>query len=634
MEEGRGRREQRIKAAGGCGARAALLLATGSLWATAALAQSPVRYEVEFSGRAHHEARVSATFPGVPAAPLQVRMSRSSPGRYSLHEFARNVYGVHAYDGAGRELRVTRPNPHEWDVPGHDGTVRFEYILFGDRADGTYTGIDRTHAHLNLPATFAWARGLDARPIVVTFHLPPGSGWRIATQLAPTEDPERFTAPNLQVFMDSPTEIAPLDIREWSESADGRSARFRLAMHHLGTPAELSAYAELTARVVREERAVFGEFPTYDFGTYTFIADYLPTVVGDGMEHRNSTFLVSTTPLATGALANLRTVSHEFFHSWNMERIRSRELEPFDFERANMSDELWFGEGFTSYYDDLVLLRAGIIRLADYARAISRDVNSTVNSPARRYFSPIGMSRQAPFQDRAGFVAPDNGVNTFLSYYTWGAALGLGLDLTLRSRFPGVTLDDYMRAMWREHGKREVPYDVTDLERTLARISGDAEFAHDFFERYVRGREVVDFAPLLARAGLDLRKVRPGAAFVGELRLETVPTGGRIAFPTRAGEPMYAAGLDRGDVIVTLAGHEVRSDADLQAALASLRPGQRVEAAYITRGGMRAKAAVTVGEDPALEVVSYEAAGLTPTEEMLAFRRDWLATRQRAKGGS
>src|SRR5690606_24073839 len=116
----------------------------------------------------------------LPAKPLELRMARSSPGRYALHEFAKNVYDVRAYDVDNRPLTVTRPNEHQWNVAGHKGHVRVTYTLYGDRADGTYAAIDRTHAHLNIPATFMFARGLQDRPIRVRFNVPDPS-WKIAT---------------------------------------------------------------------------------------------------------------------------------------------------------------------------------------------------------------------------------------------------------------------------------------------------------------------------------------------------------------------------------------------------------------------------------------------------------------------
>ena len=261
-------------------------------------------------------------------------MSRTSPGRYSLHEFAKNVYSVSATDHAGNTLDITRPNPHQWDVHGHSGTVNVRYTLYADRADGTYAQIDASHAHLNMPATFMFVRNHDDWPIEVTFNLPDPE-WRIATQLMPTDAPTTFTAPDLQYFMDSPTELSAFSLRTWNvPKGPGQEGTYeiRLAIHHTGTEAEVDDYAGMVQKVVEQQIAVFGEPPAFDGGTYTFIADYLPWASGDGMEHRNSTILTSSSSLERNAIGLLGTVSHEFIHVWNVERIRPAMLEPFDFE--------------------------------------------------------------------------------------------------------------------------------------------------------------------------------------------------------------------------------------------------------------------------------------------------------------
>ena len=597
-----------------------------ALLPAAAGAQAPVTYEVRFPNAVHHEAEITVTFADVPAGALEVRMSRSSPGRYALHEFAKNVYSVSAEDGSGRALEITRPDPYGWTVAGHDGTVRFRYTLFADRADGTYSAIDATHAHLNMPATFVWARGLEERPIRITFHPPAGSGWKAATQLVPTDQPMTFTAPNLQYFLDSPTELSDFTLREWTIASAGRTQTIRLAVHHAGTDADVDRYTGMAQKVVAEQIAVFGEAPAFDYGTYTFIADYLPYASGDGMEHRNSTILTSSSSIAANAAGLLGTLSHEFFHVWNMERLRSRMLEPFDFERANMSDELWFGEGFTSYYDDLTIKRAGLMDLDQYARSIGGVLNAVINAPGRRYHSPVEMSRQAPFVDAAVSVDPTNRANTFLSYYTWGPAIGLGLDLTLRTRFRGITLDDYMRALWERHGKPEIPYTMADLERVLAEVTGDAAFAADFFDRYIRGRDVPDYEALLAHAGLLLRKANPGRPTLGQAQIRYDGGQAHLVSGTLVGTPLYEAGLDRGDRIIALAGRPVRSDDDVNAVLAAHSPGDVVEIRYEQRG-REVTATLRLAEDPRLEVVTFERAGRPVSAEIRRFREAWLGSK-------
>jgi predicted metalloprotease with PDZ domain len=167
-----------------------------------------VRYEVSYPNAVHHEAEISVTIEAAGRDTVEFRMSRSSPGRYALHEFAKNVYSVSAVNGAGRRLPIIRDNPSSWRVTGHDGTVKFNYTLFADRAGGTYTGIDATHAHMNIPATFMWVPGSEQSPVRVSFSVPEGSRWRAATQLIPLQQAMAFAAPDLQYFMDSPTELS------------------------------------------------------------------------------------------------------------------------------------------------------------------------------------------------------------------------------------------------------------------------------------------------------------------------------------------------------------------------------------------------------------------------------------------
>lgn len=559
-------------------------------------AQTPVQYEISFENRAHHEAEITIHYEDIGPGPLELRMSRTSPGRYALHEFAKNVYNFRATGRGGVPVEVRRPDNHQWTLSGHGGELTVRYTLYGDRADGTYTGIDRSHGHLNMPATFAWARGLEARPIELTVRAPAGSGWRVATQLAATGDPYRFTSPDLAYFLDSPTEVS--DFWEKSWMLDGQT--IRVALHHAGTDAEAEAYAAAAAAIVEGFRDVYGTLPDFDFGEYVFLADYLPWVAGDGMEHRNSTILTSTGSLERSMTGLLGTVAHEFFHAWNVERIRPATLEPFDFAAANMSDALWFAEGFTSYYDDLILWRAGLIDDAAFGQRMGGIANSVTNAPGRGFFSPMEMSQQAPFVDAATSVDPHNRGNTFLSYYTWGSGVALGLDLEIRTRWDGLTLDHVMREMWRRHGAVEVPYVVSDIEDALATVTGDEAFARDFFDRYVRGREAPDYARLLPGFGVSLGVARPESAWIGSLGpIAADEDGARLTGTPLLGSPLYMAGLDRGDRILRLDGEEVRSRQEIAELLADRDVGQTIPVRFQSRG-QEIDAEMTLMADPAL----------------------------------
>ena len=510
--------------------RIALLLAFGSAAGTAA-AQAPVEYRLTFPAVEQGWMQVDIMFGDLPPAPLQIRMSEASPGRYARHEFARNVSDVVVTDSEGAELAVTRPSFSGWDVTGHDGDVRVSYRIAHDVVDGTHIGIDATHAHLNIPATLMWARGLEKRPVVVRFDPPLGREWRVATQLLPGTDPLTYTAPNLQYLMDSPAEVSAFALRTFSVRDAGREVLFRVAMHHQGSDADLERFVRAAETIVRESKGVFGVLPQFDGGSYTFIGDFLPGARADAMEHRNSTVLTSGRPLGwrPGWLEN---VAHEFFHVWNVERIRPRSLEPFNFEDVNVSGELWLAEGVSDYYAPLILVRAGLTTFDEFFERMASVINAVTLSPARTVRTAEEVSRLAPFVDGVHRVPPGVDVDPYLSYYTWGSAVGLALDLTLRDQSDGrLSLDLFMRALWERFGEQthadepgyvERPYTIDDLRTVLGELAGDAAMADEFLTRFVQGHEVADYRRLLEGVGLLLRPAESG---VERPRQEIVPFG-------------------------------------------------------------------------------------------------------------
>jgi predicted metalloprotease with PDZ domain len=608
---------------------------------TTAAEEGRVSYRLSFPEAEQRWMQVEVRFEGLASAPLDVRMSRSSPGRYALHEFVKNVYAVEVRNGAGQVLEPERPDRHGWRVAVHDGTVVFRYRVYGDRVDGTYLGIDATHAHVNAPAALVWARGLESRPVELQLEPPPGSGWKVATQLRPTADPFRFEAPNLHYLMDSPIEASRHLSAEFTLPAradgSGGERRFRIALHHEGGREELEEMLEATRRIAREQRAVFGELPAFDGVGYTFLADYLPWASGDGMEHRNSTVLTSTRSLADpdGFAQLLGTVSHELFHAWNVERLRPASLEPFDYEDANVSGDLWFAEGFTSYYGALVLQRAGVVGLEATLEGFAEALDAVINGPGRELRSAVEMSRLAPFVDSAAVVDRTDWGNTYISYYTWGQVLALGLDLSLRVRGAGEpSLDDLMRALWERHGRAPAPdpglvsdpWTPADIEAALADLTRDPEFARSYMARFVEGREVPDYAALLDRAGLVLRPRFPERAWLGA-QLEPEGETARVASPVVRGGPAHRAGLAEDDVVVTLGGAAPAARGGVAGLLRRHAPGDALELRYLRRGRL-VEGELRLGVDPALELVTAEAAsGEGPDAERLAFRDSWLGSR-------
>jgi predicted metalloprotease with PDZ domain len=432
--------------------------------------------------------------------------------------------------------------------------------------------------------------------------------------------------------MDSPTELSEHSVRSFTvKNPDGKALTIITAVHHDATEADVDAYAAATEKIVLEQGAIFGEFPEFDGGTYTFLGDYVPWGGGDGMEHRNSTVVAQAASIKGNVQAVMGTVSHEFFHAWNVERIRPRSLEPFDFEEANMSGELWLAEGFTQYYGTLVMARAGLSTPARTMESLAGSALNVATHPAHRFRSAVEMSEMAPFTDAARANDPTNFSYAFISYYSVGAALALALDLEMRQRSNNaVSLDDYMRALWRTHGKPAGqhaglvarPYTLKDARDRLAEVA-DRAFANEFFDRYVEGREVPDYARLLAPAGIIVRKRSPGVGWSGA----SIDGSGKVSAPQGLmpwGSPAFEAGLEHGDVIVAVGEKPFAASM-----LASRKPGDRITLRVRRIDGRTVPLTLTFGENPALDAELIESTNRPLTPAQQAFRDAWLGPRRR-----
>ncbi|GAA4295064.1 M61 family metallopeptidase [Aestuariibaculum suncheonense] len=579
-------------------------------------AQVASTYTISFENAAHHEAVVEADFTNLKEKTVEFRMSRTSPGRYALHEFMKNIYDVKVTDGKGNALKTSRPDPYSWTVSEHDGTIKVKYILFANRGGGTYSQIDDTHAHLNMPATFIYVPELEDKPMEVTFKVREDLNWKVATQLKHVEG-HTYYAKNLQYFMDSPTEVSHFSKRSFQ--VNGQTIHF--VLHHNGTEAELDEYFSRVKKIVLEEEQVYGELPKFDYGEYTFLVCYIPNASGDGMEHRNSTIVTNTRSLADGGMdSNLGTVAHEFFHCWNVERIRPDALEPFNFEETNMSGELWFAEGFTSYYTNLTLCRAGLMSEEKYVKSITGTFNYVWNSPARQFFNPIEMSYQAPFVDAARSVDPVNRDNTFISYYSYGNMLGLALDLSLRQN--GLNLDDYMKLVWKKYGKQEKPYTVEDLHNTLNEYAGET-FGSHFFKNYIYKSGMPDMKMLLNSVGVSLTQNLDKPDFGGPVNDE-----GFISKNTIIGTAAYNAGLEEGDKILKVIGTDFTSSNDFNALINSLKPNDIITIEY-ERFGLPKQTKVTLLPNTTYSLNLFEINNQKLSVKQKAARKAWLGSKQK-----
>ena len=575
-----------------------------------------IRYQFSAPNALHHEAEIVVDADGITTPVAVFKMSRSSPGRYAKHEFGKNVYNVRAYDTTGKPLKVEKGDADVYRVTGHKGTVKLTYTLFADYPDGTYASIDISGYHLNMPACFMWVKGMEKVPITVQFAVPVPA-WKIATQLKQTSDKYTFTAPGLQYFMDAPIKIGNLHIREWTvTNTDKKPCTFRLALEADASDLVVDSFTEKLKRIVLEAKDVFGELPKYDFGTYTFIASINPYMKGDGMEHRNSTMITIPADFNDNP-ALLSVFAHEFFHCWNVERIRPKSLEPFNFENSNMSDALWVAEGFTQYYGTLLRMRAGLLEEAEFLKIMSGLVNAKNNTPGGKFYSPIESSQRAVFVDAGVSIDRNNYSNMYTSYYLYGGALALALDLELRSRFH-KSLDDLMKELWKKHGKTEIPYTIANVQGALATIT-DPAYAASFFESLYSPASQSTTKLCLLQPAIPLPWL-----IQAELRLSldlgSTKNGFMISKNTVRDTPIYTAGLDAGDVIVELNGRKLGAIKDVGEIIDPLSPGSKIPVKYLHRN-TEVNTSITLFEDPLIKI---EKRPTGVSEKQRQLRDEWI----------
>jgi predicted metalloprotease with PDZ domain len=487
--------------------------------------------------------------------PLQLQMAKWSPGRYGVFDFAKNVQEFRANG------RVTRVDDQTWSVdPAGANTVTVSYKVFGNDLSGTFSQLDERHANYNGASIFMYVAGHKPDPVKLTIQPP--SGWKIVNGRMDHAGQTEWNFPNWDVLIDTPTEIAS----DWTQDAfevDGK--RYHVVVHSFGPEGgKRPALVKDIERIVRAEVAMWGP---PEFSEYTFLIHYAADDhSGDGMEHLTSTQIIEPGALAEPGMyeSTLGTVAHEFFHVWNVKRLRPEELGPWDFTRPLRTRGLWIAEGFTNYYGHLMLRRAGIWSDKKFLDREAQTIARMESAQGSRLMSAEESSLSAPFLDDAAHVQLTNLNNTSISYYPKGELIGMVMDLLVRGRSKGkVSLDDVMRQMYDEfylksanssYYLRGRGYQTEDLERVVAQVS-QTDFT-DFFKRYVRNVEVLPYEEAFRYAGLRLVKTQAKEPFDGGLSLEFEDRTAMIE-NVRNGSPAEEAGLQANDEIVSLAGREV-----------------------------------------------------------------------------
>jgi predicted metalloprotease with PDZ domain len=446
------------------------------------------------------------------------QMPRWSPGRYAVFDFAKNVQEVRALGPCrpeercgSREYPVHRVDTQTWGVAASGlDSITLSYKVFADDLSGTFSQLDRRHANYNGHSVFMYVAGRKLDPVSLKILPPPG--WKVVNGQTARDGQTEFQFPNYDLLADTPTEIAP----DWTvEEFKVGGKTYRVVVHSFGD--EGGRRGELVRQVERVVCAQVRTMGEPEFERYVFLFHFDPTARrGDGMEHLNSTQIVETGPLSRRDIFEgaVGTASHEFFHVWNVKRLRPVGLGPWDFTRPVVTRGLWIAEGFTNYYGKLHEHRAGLVGEDELYRRLAETITRVENSPGNRLTSAEEASLLASFLDRASHEQRTNLENTAVSYYPKGETLGLALDLLIRGRTRGrSSLDEVMRRAYRKfylespddsYYLRGRAYTLEEFFALASEVTGlDLRF---FLEHHARRTTPPPYDEAFAAVGLRLAR--------------------------------------------------------------------------------------------------------------------------------
>ncbi|HYG79909.1 MAG TPA: PDZ domain-containing protein [Pyrinomonadaceae bacterium] len=569
---------------------------------------------------------------GASATHLDFQMPRWSPGRYAVFNFAKNVQEAQAASGACPRaaqcklapLRVTRLDDQTWRVPLQGSrAVTFKYKVFGDDLSGTFSQLDERHANLNGASVFMYVVGHKQDPLRLWIDPPPG--WRAVNASSTSADQREWRFANYDLLIDEPTEIAP----DWTVDefkADGKT--YRVVVHSYGD--EGGKRPQLVRDIEKIVRAQVAMWGAPEFDSYTFLIHFANDGRSvDGMEHLNSTNMIVSGTLADKDSYDLaiELASHEFFHVWNVKRLRPVELGPWDFTRPVSTRGLWVAEGVTEYYGELMLRRAGLWTDAQLFERLGEVIQGVENSQGSRLMSAEDSSLLAPFLDGDPEAQRTNLANTSVSYYFKGEVLALALDLLIRKQTGGrASLDDVLRRLYEEfyvkspnasYYLRGRGFTNENFERVAAEVGGSG--LKDFFTRYVRGVEVPPYDEAFGAVGLRLVREPSAKPSVG---ISAGSDGGSAVKvkSVRNNSPAEDAGLKRDDVIVSVGGTKI-TDENFGATVGRFRQGERM-ALTLSRDGQTLQKVITPGPP---DTHTYRIEEIRDaTAEQRRMRAEWM----------
>jgi predicted metalloprotease with PDZ domain len=556
----------------------------------AAQTAEPLRYTLSFPAPHTHYAEVTVQVPTGRQPSVELMMAVWTPGSYMVREYSRNVEAVTAIGPDGRTAAVEKSDKNRWRIAtGGAPTVTVKYRVYGHEMSVRTNWIEAGFALINGAPTFMTLADRTPRPHEVV--IAPAAKWATSMTGLPemTGGPHRYRAPDFDALADSPIVLGNQAVYEFT--VEGKK-------HYLVNEGEAGVFdgaraAKDLEAVVRENLRLWGSLP-YD--KYLFLN--LLTEAGGGLEHKNSTVLMGSrwiTRTRRAYVGWLELASHEYFHAWNVKRLRPVELGPFDYETEVHTKSLWIAEGFTDYYGDLNVHRAGLGSREEFLDSLSSKIEELQTTPGRL----VQSVELASFDAWIKYYRPDeNSTNTSISYYTKGAVAAFLLDARIRKLTSNAkSLDDVMRAAYAKYAATK-GYTADEFRAVAEQVAGTS--LKGFWDAVVTGTQELEYTEALDVFGIRFRSTavpaeRPGRAWLG---IETRNDAGRLVVSkVRRDGPAVDAGLNVDDEILAIGDFRIRADR-LDTRLEQYQPGDRVTL-LVARREQLTRLDVTFGTEPA-----------------------------------
>jgi predicted metalloprotease with PDZ domain len=526
---------------------------------------------------------------------------------YQVRDFAQYVNWVRAQDRAGRPLRVRKLDKSRWQVAGAEDGAVVEYQIYVDSFGPFGAQHTSHHAFFNLAQILMYPVDARNRPMIVAFSQVP-AGWQIATPLPSSRD-NRFSAENYDRLVDSPVEIGEFKESDFEESG----GQYRVVIDAESTDYDREKIEGMLHKITAAATSWMADRP---FDTYTFLYHFPRGPAGGGMEHSDSTAIdVNADVLSRSPDVLSSVTAHEFFHLWNVKRIRPQTLEPVDYTKENYTRALWFSEGCTSTAADFIQLRSGLMDERHFERAVASGIAELERRPAHRTQSAEESSLDAWLEGYAYYRRPERSI----SYYNKGELLGIVLDLAVREASHGqASLREVFQWMNQHYAKKGLFFPDSDGVREAAEAVSQADLSW-FFSKYVSGTDEIPWNDFFRGVGLHLVQAKAttaDAGFVASRNFDGPMTVGAVT----AGSEAERAGLLSGDTVLAINGNPPGQEFSEEAT--GLAAGDTITLKVRSRRGGEHELKWKVG---AREEISYELKDVdSVSPEQQARRSAWL----------